>query len=288
VARRFGTAPFAFAAVLLAAAFGYQQFLASVLLRERASPPSWVRFIPAQTAQAIDRSEPLFASPSLRLLFAHKALEDGDLALAARRIARLPPSPQRFALQGRLAEARGDAAAAARAYLAAGDAPEVERRVSALASAGRLDEALALQRELVARLQRDSSQVDALANAWLESGRLEQAWAYRAGMQSVAGHAAAERAAGAYARAVALAPLSALYLISAGSQALNLDDLGAATAYFTRAAQADPTAADAYAGLGEADLRRGDRSAARDELRRAERAGPNRESVRRLAAELGP
>ena len=155
-----------------------------------------------------------------------------------------------------------------------------------MANAGRIDEALSLQRQLAERLSDDPSQVDAQADTWLSIGRLEQAAAYRFGPATSSGRAAADRSAVAYARAVALAPLSERYLIAAGSQALNLGRLDAAQAYFVRARDADPAAAEAYAGLGEAALRRGDRSEARAELARAEHFGPQLDSVRTLAREL--
>ncbi len=285
MARRFGAAPLVFSA-LLALLLGYQQWLASIVLRERAAPGAWPGFVPADLARRIDGGEPLFASPALRLALARRALDDGDLALATRRVAQLPPSLERFALEGRLAELRGNGAAAAQDFLAAGDAEGVARQAEALAGAGRSGEALALERQLAQRLEGDPSQVDALADTWLSIGRLEQAQAYRLGTRSAAGIAAEQRAADAYARAVELAPLSERYLISAGSQALNLGDLNAAAAYFTRAREANPASGEAYAGLGEAALRRGDRTEARAELQLAQRFGAQLASVRRLAHEL--
>lgn len=285
MARRFGAAPLVFS-VVLAMLLGYQQCLASIVLREHAAPGAWPSLVPAALSRRIDAGEPLFASPALRVALARRALDDGDLALATRRVAQLPPSLERSALEGRLAELRGDGAAAANDFLAAGDGEGVARRAQALAGAGHTGEALALERQLADRLQSDPSQVDALADSWLSIGRLEQAQAYRLGTGTAAGRAAEQRAADAYARAVELAPLSERYLISAGSQALNLGELDAATAYFAQAREADPASGEAYAGLGEAALRRGDRTEARAQLERAEHFGPQLASVRRLAHEL--
>ena len=249
-------------------------------LRERAAPGAWPSFVPAALARRIDGGEPLFASPALRVALARRALDDGELALATRRVAQLPPSLERSALEGRLAELRGDGAAAARDFLAAGDSEGVARRTQALADAGQHRRGACTRASSLPRVsQGDPSQVDALADSWLSIGRLEQAQAYRLGTRSAPGRAAEQRAADAYARAVELAPLSERYLISAGSQALNLGELSAATAYFTRARDADPASGEAYAGLGEAALRRGDarRSArgtrARRALRSATRVG---------------
>ncbi len=285
MAWRLGAAPFVFCA-LLAGVLGYQQFLAGVVLRDRAAAGAWPALVPARVARGIDDGNPWFASRALRYQLARRAVDDGEFALAAQRIALLAASPERAALEGRLAELEGDGATASRDYLAAGDREGVQRRVQALAGAGRIDEALALERQLLERLQDDPEQVDALADTWLSIGRLEQMRAYGLGSATPAGRAAAERSADAYARAVALAPLSERYLLSAGTQALNLGDLDAAAGYFTRARDADPSAAEAYAGLGETALRRGDRVRARAELERAERLGPDMASVRRLAQEL--
>jgi len=274
VARRFGAAPLLFPA-LLALTLGYEQFLASVVLRDYATPAAWPALVPASLARAIDAREPLFASGALREQLARLALESGDLSLAQQRIAALAPSPERDALEGRLAELRGDGVAAARAYLAAGDSEGVQRRATALAAAGHGAEALALERSLVARLQTDPGQVDALADAWLAIGGLE------------ASQGSPQRSSEAFARAVALAPLSERYLLPAGTQALEAGDLNAAQRYFTQAREADPSAAEAYAGLGEVALHRGDVAGARDELERAERLGPQVPSVRKLAHDLG-
>jgi predicted Zn-dependent protease len=273
--------------VLVAAvAFAYQQFLAGVVLRERAAPGAWPTLVSASLASGIDEGEPLFASRALQLQLARRALDDGELALATRRVRQLPPSLERDALRGRLEELAGNTSAATADYLAAGDRAGVERRAQSLAQAGRIDEALDLEGHLVVRLDDDPGQVDALADTWLSIGRLGQEQAIGFGVTTSAGHAAALRAANAYGRAVALAPLSERYLLPAGTQALNLGDVAAAERYFTQAREADPSTAEAYAGLGEVALRRGDRRRASAELVRAQALGPQLPSVRALAHEL--
>jgi tetratricopeptide (TPR) repeat protein len=286
-ARRFGAAPFVLAA-LLAAALGYQQAVAGLLVRERAQALAWVRLVPASWSLAAARDEPLFATPALRLLLARRALADGALDAAARRIDALAPSPDRDDLAARLAEERGDEAEALRDFIAAGDVPALEERVQTDVASGRLAAAEALQREIVARLEADAVAGDTLPEAWLTLGRIEQAQAYRAGTATPQGRADAREAVGAYERAVALAPLSARYLVAAGAQALNVGDLASAASYFSRARDADPSAADAYAGLGEAARRGGDLAAARRYLSAAAARDPAAGSVRRLARELGP
>jgi len=273
MARRFGAAPF-FIALVLGGAFAYQQFLAGVVLREYAAAHAWPGLVSASLASDIDQGEPLFASRALQVQLARRALDDGELALATRRVAQLPSSLERDALRGRLEERAGNGSAATADFLAAGDRDGVERRAQSLAHAGRSAEALQLERQLATRLDDDPGQVDALADTWLSIGRLEQA------------RGAAQRSADAYARAVALAPLSERYLLPAGTQALNLGDFELAERYFTQAREADPSAAEAYAGLGEVALRRGERAQASAELSRAQRLGPQLPSVRRLAHEL--
>jgi tetratricopeptide (TPR) repeat protein len=285
MARRFGAAPF-FIALVLGGAFAYQQFLAGVVLREYAAPQAWPTLVSTSLASDIDEGEPLFASRALQVQLARRALDDGELALATRRVAQLPSSLERDALRGRLEERAGNRSAATADFLAAGDRDGVERQAQSSAQAGRIDDALDLEGRLVVRLDDDPGQVDALADTWLSIGRLDQEQAAAWGVTTPSGRAAAQRSADAYARAVALAPLSERYLLPAGTQALNLGDLDLAERYFTQAREADPSAAEAYAGLGEVARRRGDRALARTELSRAQQLGPQLPAVRRLAQEL--
>ena len=96
----------------------------------------------------------------------------------------------------------------------------------------------------------------------------------------------AVRAMAAYVQAVALAPLSEKYLIAAGSQEINLDDARAAQRYFERARDADPTSAQAWAGLAALALRAGDRATARRDAARATRLNPSLPAVQRLNDDL--
>jgi tetratricopeptide (TPR) repeat protein len=235
----------------------------------------------------VDRLAPAVPVPEpLRLVLAREALENGAPALAARDTAALRPSPDRLALLGGLAQARGDYAAAARDYLAAGDLAWLEGEVDRLAASGRIAQALALQKSIVARLAEDRTEPDVLAEAEFDLGRIEQVQAYRTWIL-FPGHRAHEVAAGqAYARAVALAPFRERYLIALGNQQLNLSELVAATHTFERARDADPTSVEALTGLGDAALRRGDRATAATYLALARARAPGNESVRILGRRL--
>ncbi len=279
------------AAVLVIACAAYQA-LATVALRERAAGPAWVALVPARLASGVDALGPgIPLPPALRLVLARKALAAGDTLRAQRDAEALPPSPDRLALRGELAQARGDVAAASEAELAAGDLSGLQREVDALVARRDLDHAVALERAMVARLARDRTQEQALAEADFELGLLEEreAWRYAPGSAIRRAH---ERASyRAYARAVELAPLAERYLLGFANQALNVG-LYDAAAYdvaataFARARLTDPTSAEPLAGLGDLALRRGDRAAAAQNLARARALDPDSAAVQRLAQAL--
>jgi tetratricopeptide (TPR) repeat protein len=280
--------PFAIAlGVLAALLLAGLQLVAGLAVRDRAVAGSWLSFVPPAAAARVQELPPAFPLPSpLRQLLARRALEDGDLALAARRIAGLPPSSERFALEGGLAEARGDAGAAARAYLAAGDLAGVDRLVAAAERRGDANGALALQTEAVRRLRDDRTQSDVLAEAYYRLGLLEEEAARRLPQRDARYRENELRSKAAYDSAVALAPFSQRYLIAAGSQELNLGDLDAAAGDYTRARNADPTSAVALVGLGEVALRRGDAAGAKAWLARARALAPADPALLRLARKL--
>jgi tetratricopeptide (TPR) repeat protein len=144
----------------------------------------------------------------------------------------------------------------------------------------------ALQHEIVWRLESDRTQPDALAEAWWRLGLVEETQAYHQPLSPKARYPFAARSLDAYEHAVALAPLSEKYLISAGSQELNLDRVASAQTYFERARDVDPTSAQAWVGLGEVALYRGDRATAVRYLARARRIDPTLPAVQRLDAKL--
>lgn len=192
-------------------------------------------------------------------MLAQALLDRGDLRHAQSHAERLPPSPARDDLLGRIAQAGGDQAAAQRYFLAANDVFAIRGEVSRLAKHDKAG-AYNLELRLTQRLQGAATHPDALADAYWELGRLaaqrgyadprhRRAW-FKTGMHD-------------YVEAVALAPFSERYLIYAGSQALNLNDPSQARVYFKRAADQNPASADAYAGLGVSAFRSGDTAKAR-------------------------
>jgi len=272
----------------LVAALGFVQGLASVALRGDALPGSWVRLVPAPLAARVDALDPALPLPeALRIVLARHDLERGDAALAARNVARLSPSRDRLVLEGLLAEARHEPAAAVADYLAAGDLGRVQAAIDGLAARGDLAGALALERAAIARLSGDRTQADALAEAQFRLGELLQARAYRLRPGTAAFRAAEESALEAYLRATALAPLSLRYLLALGNQQLNLAQIGAAERSFARARDVDPTSAEPLAGLADAALRRGERGAARAYLERARALAPSSPAVLRVQRRLG-
>jgi hypothetical protein len=274
--------------VLLVLVLGGLQLVASLAVRDRAVAGSWLSFVPPAAAARVENLNPELPLPvSLRLLLARRALEDGDVTLAARRIALLPHSRERLALEGGLAEARGDASAAARAYLGAGELAGVDRLVADAERRGDPNRALALQREAVQRLRYDRTQSDISAEAYYRLGVLEQEASARLPSRDPRSRAHQLLSKKAYDEALVLAPFSQRYLIAAGSQELNLGDLDAAAKDYLLARNADPTSAVAYVGLGEVALRRGDAAGARAWLARARALVPADPAVLRLAHKLG-
>jgi tetratricopeptide (TPR) repeat protein len=272
----------------IAVALGAVQIVSSIALRGSAEPGSWVRLVPETLALRVERIDPAFPLPApVRLVLAQRAIDENDPARAEAELAKVPESRDRLALEGRLAQARGDAAGAVRAYLAADDLEDIELQVGALARDRNLAAALALQHATIARLEADPTQADALARAYFALGRLEETQAYAFWVGTPQRNAHEVAAGAAYARAVALAPLEERYLIAYANQLLNLDRFGDAERAFLRARDADPTSADPFAGLGELAHRRGDEQAARAYLARARSLDAHDEAVLRLARELG-
>ena len=271
---------------VLALSLGVEQAVASVALRDDARRPAWVRYVPAGLAARVDGLDPgLPLPPVLRLVLARRALAAGDFGLLAAHVARLPASRDRAELEGALADRRGDAAAAVADYLAAGDLDDVERRIEALAASGRGDEALRLQHAAIAAAEADPAQIGNVPEAYYRLGLLEQELAYRIPDPGARGEPQ-RRSLEAYRKAVALAPLESRYLLAAGNEAINLDDLDTALGFFQRARDVDPSSADALAGFGDVAVRRGNTAEARRYLAEAQRLNAASPAVQRLAAQL--
>jgi tetratricopeptide (TPR) repeat protein len=231
------------------------QLASAAIFSRAAAPASLPANIPAELGiasyAAIERAAP---APYVEAMLAQGSLARGELARAQSYAKRLPESPARADLLGRIAQAGGDQPAAQRYFLLANDVFAIRSEVGRLAKRDPVS-AYNLELRLTRRLQAAATHPDALADAYWELGRLatqrgyadaakRRAW-FKSGMHD-------------YVEAVALAPLAERYLIYAGSQALNLDDPARAKMYFKRAADQNPASADAYAGLGVAAFRTGD------------------------------
>jgi tetratricopeptide (TPR) repeat protein len=283
--------PLTFVATLAAAAalFGLAglQLVASSVLGGFARPDSFAARLPAGLGDRLADTVGVHRLPEpLRLVLARQAVASGDVALAERRVLSLDPSWDRSSLEGQIAELRGDHREAVRNFLAAGDLAGLEREEQIVEGSGNIAGAVALQHEIVWRLESDRTQPDALAEAWWRLGLVEETQAYHQALSPKARYPYAARSLDAYEHAVALAPLSEKYLISAGSQELNLERVASAQTYFERARDVDPTSAQAWVGLGEVALYRGDRATAVRYLARARRIDPTLPAVGRLDAKL--
>ncbi len=261
------------------------QIVAGSSLSDFARPESFVAHLPAGLGERLAARVGADRLPAaLRLVLARNAVDNGDIALAEQRVQALGPSWDRASLEGEIAELRGDHRAAVSNFLIAGDLAGLEREEQFVEGTGNISGAVALQREIVRRLQSDRTQPDALAEAWWRLGLIEETSAYHQPLNARQPYAA--RSLDAYEHAVALAPLSEKYLIAAGSQELNLDQAARALSYFERARDVDPTSAQAWVGLGEVALYRGDRASAARYLVHARRIDPSLPAVHRLDAKL--
>ncbi|HEY0798828.1 MAG TPA: tetratricopeptide repeat protein [Candidatus Baltobacteraceae bacterium] len=267
--------PFLLAVLLaLVLALGFTQVVSDGLARRAAQSISLVNFAPRPASG-------LLFEPAQQLLAAREAVQAGDVPAAREAIARLPPSRERTALKGGLAERAGDLTTAATCYLAAGAYESAEGIVERLDQTGARDAARRLQNEVLAGVRDDTTHLDAYAEAWWELGKLDSE---RGAMESDARSSQAGLVD--YQHAHALAPFNQKYMLSAAYQALSLNDVDLATGLFRAAYDADPTNVHALAALGGIALRRGDASAARSYLARAQRLNATSPDVEQLAHRL--
>jgi len=274
-------------AIVVCAALGLLQATASIVLRSRAVPGSWVMAVPGTVVAQMERLPPnVPVDGALRVALAREALAHGDLVTARRQISALESSPDRLALQAQLALRDGDWETALRDALASEDLTTIDGLTRALLATGDVGQALAVQKAAVAQLVADPTQGEALAEAEFRLGHLEEmtAWHLYVGTRVRRRHELAALAA--YTRASALAPFAVRYLVALGTQAITVDRYALADAVFTRARTVDPTSAEPEVGLAELALRRGDRTAASVALARAQALEPRSAAVRRLAQML--
>jgi tetratricopeptide (TPR) repeat protein len=251
---------------------GCVQFASAALLSRAGTPGSLPSRLPETLGlriyEALERIAP---APFVESMLARSAFDAGDLATAERHALQLPASPARNEWLGRIAQVRGQDEIALEYFLVAPDVDAVQRQVERIASSDPRA-AFALEDLFRGRLEALTTHPDAVADAYWRLGQLATAQAVRQPSQRTALLREGMRE---YRRAVDLAPLSDRYLLAAGSQALDLNDMPTARHFFQRGVDADPTSADAYAGLGLATLRLGDAAAAKQDEVRARSLDPS-------------
>jgi putative inorganic carbon (HCO3(-)) transporter len=204
------------------------QLGSSALLAAAAAPGSFPNRLPPQLGMRIyERIASLAPLPFVEATLAHAALRRHDLAAANAAARTLPSGPMRSDLLAQIASAAG-LDDAAQLYLDAGDDDALQRYVGRLQAANRLTDAYVLERRVRDRLLAARTRPNAVADADWRLGRL----AVRLNRPN--------EAAREYARAIALAPLNAKYLIDAGQAALQRRDRSTAAALFARAIAIDP------------------------------------------------
>lgn len=192
------------------------------------------------------RIERVAPAPYVETMLAGNALRDGDLSTAASYANKMPADATKSELLGRIALARGQGELAREYFLAAPDVDAMQAQISAISQTN-ADAAFGWELALKDRLQSLTTHPDAVAFAYWRMGQLVTLRGYR---NPPLRASLWRRGLHYYTVAARLAPLSERYLLAAGSQGLLLRDDDVARTYFQRGVDADPTSADAYAGLG--------------------------------------
>lgn len=216
--------------------------------------------LPAQGGVAIfSRIESVAPAPYVETMLADNALRVRELSGAAGYAHKLPAGAIKSELLGRIALARGQDELAREYFLAAPDVDEMQMQIGAISQTN-ADAAFQWELALKDRLQSLTTHPDAVAFAYWRMGQLSTLRGYRSPpLRATLWRQGLHY----YTVAARLAPLSERYLLAAGSQALLLRDDAVARSYFQRGVDADPTSADAYAGLGIIAYRAEDFSQAR-------------------------
>ncbi len=202
---------------------------------------------------AFERIAPL---PFVEESLSQDALEHGDLDAASTHAQRLPDGVRRDDLLGRIAQERGNVAAASEYYYNAVDTDRMQAIIQAQAKTNK-PAAIALELRFCRRLQDLKTHPDALGDCYFDAADM---------LDSIGRKAAAQ---GLYLQSVALAPLNGRYMDAAASESLKLGDIARAKAMFQQAVSANPANADALAGLGLVALREGNRALAQRYAARA-------------------
>jgi len=262
------------------------QLASDALASSAAAPATLPARIPLAYGVAVYRFlDRIAPAPYVETSLAREALARGDAGAAQRYALRLPSSPVRDELLARVALLRGEQVLANEYFLAAPDPDAVQSQAQILASR---DPAAgyALESLLQVTLARSGTHPDGVAEAYWQMGRLANRQAWREVPGSPRQRKWLARGLRNFESAVALAPLSQRYIIAAANQADLLGDRRRAAALFAQGVDADPTSADAIAGLGVVAWENGDRAVAATYLDRSRALDPNSLMVRALERDL--
>jgi tetratricopeptide (TPR) repeat protein len=185
----------------------------------------------------------------IRAAYARALAHRGDLEVAGRIVATLPPGPEAAELRGIIAEDRHDLRSAVDAFIEANDVEHAQALVDAIERGGEGTRATALEDRMIARLGAGNGHTEVLAVALWRRGQLEERAVTREPEHALADE---RESLAYYVRALALAPNDETYLLAAGQQALTLGDRAQARSFYERALEVVPTSADARAGLARA------------------------------------
>ncbi len=227
--------------------FGAVQFASDAFCASAAAPGTLPTRVPIAAALQIYRALDRVAPASyVEATLAEYDAARGSHAGALRHALRLPPTPIRNELLGRIALARGDRVLAIEYFFAAPDIAALQHYVLGLARSDPA-RAYAVERRVRDRLRSLQTHPDAVAEAcWTMGNLAEAASARAAGAQRVAWR---RRALGDDIAAVELSPLSEKYLLAASAQELSLGDVVAALRWYHRVLSVDPKSSSAIAGL---------------------------------------
>lgn len=267
-------------------AFASIQLASYAFTVPEAAPGTVPTRIPVVFGLAVYRAlDAVAPAPYVEATLAAQALAGGKTDSALHYALRLPASPARDRLLGRIAKARGDPMLELEYSLAAPDVDAVQSAVASLEIRSPAA-AYALERTLNARLSLQTTHPDAVAESSWRMGELANERAWREISGSRAQVALLQLAMSHFQSAVGQAPLSGKFAISAANQEMLLGDLDQAQRLFAQAADVDPASADAVAGLGVVAYRRGNFMSARSYLSRARRMDSRALMVRALDRDL--
>ncbi len=272
------------AAALVLSAFAILQCASGAIFSQAAAPFSLPAHLSSQFGVSVYSALEHFWAPAyVESMLARAALAHGDIAAARNHVAKMPPSKTRSALEGRVALASGQHAAAVADFIAALDIDQLQAEVERLQSRGDLMRAYELENLTRMRLAQAGTHPDAVAESYYLSGTIARALANRA---RPADARWLRVALADYRQAYSLAPWSGKYWLEAGTGALVIGQYGDAQRYYQHAVEVDPQMADAYAGLGVIALHEGNRQSALYYAARSRSINPESTMLRRLDRSL--